>query len=73
MQTVDEIIERFGRPRLRKLLGVTNSSLSDAISAGTFPARYYKPMKDEAEAEGWELPIDRFNWRQPATALDAAS
>lgn len=64
MNTVPQIVDRLGRQEIIDRLGVRTSSVTDAISDGVFPARWYGELKEMADEQGIELPLELFNWRK---------
>ncbi len=68
MKTVPEVYEKIGRARIQKQLDLKASSLTDALTDGRFPARWYAPMKKMAEEDGLELPLSLFHWRNETAA-----
>lgn len=61
--TVVKVLLTLGRSKVRKRLGLSHSDITDAIAASRFPARWYGPMRELAEAKGFDLPLDAFHWR----------
>lgn len=59
-----DIIDCLGRDVIRQRLGLTPSSMSDAVREGKFPARWYGPMCEIAAEQGVDLPMSLFHWRE---------
>ena len=62
------VLAALGRLRVRLRLNLSQSSLTDAIADGKFPAPWYAPMKALADEKGVELPLCLFNWRKDSAA-----
>lgn len=46
MCTVDDIVRQVGREQLRECLGVADTSISNAVSSGKFPASWRDVVED---------------------------
>jgi hypothetical protein len=71
MQTAREIVDAIGRGEIASGLGVSPSSISDAVIAGVFPARWYLGLRDLGSRKGVVVPEALFHWR-PLRAEGAA-
>ncbi|WP_118138625.1 hypothetical protein [Oceanicella sp. SM1341] len=67
MNHAQNIVEEIGRERLRSALGVSQQSISDGLSAGRFPARWYLIVRDLYAAQSvGEPPLEGFAWKEVA-------
>lgn len=62
MMSVSEIVGAVGRGSLRDKLGVGDAAISNAISRGVFPARWWGVLKAECDTIGIECPLEAFSF-----------
>lgn len=63
MTTAREIINIVGSKWAQERLKVGDKSISAAITAGSFPASWYRVLRDECSLKGKKCPVELFNFR----------
>jgi hypothetical protein len=71
MTCISDIVSAVGRAGLRKKLDVSDTAISNALSRGLFPAKWYRIIHGECEAIGIDCPMAMFSFVESA-AEDAA-
>lgn len=62
MNDASEIVNEIGRSHLAGLLGVVETSISNSVKKGKFPARWYKVVSEECSARGMDCPFSLFSF-----------
>ena len=63
--TVAQICDKVGRAAIQQHVGVNSSSVSMAVKAGRFPARWYAGVKQLCEQVREPCPLHLFNFADP--------
>ncbi|MEM8616775.1 MAG: hypothetical protein AAGF20_07550 [Pseudomonadota bacterium] len=58
--------DKLGTKAIVERLGVSKQSVSDAVSAGSFPAMWYEQLSALAKERGESCPINLFNMKPAA-------
>jgi hypothetical protein len=64
MTDVKYICEKVGRQTLMKRVDVGTAAVTNAISAGKFPAVWYKAIKYECDNLGLDCPMSLFSFKE---------
>ena len=64
MNTVCEILDIIGRKYVAQQLDVRKTAVSNAATAGRFPAAWYPTIKRCAAEKDIEVPDHLFSWRE---------
>lgn len=62
--TVKDVVDQIGRQTICAALGVAKSVVSQAVSDGVFPARWFVAMRALGRAHGVEVHEGLFRWRE---------
>ena len=66
MEDISNIVQSIGRRRLSSILGVVDTSVSNAVAKSKFPAKWYVIIKSECDRLGVDCPDELFSFiRQP--------
>ncbi|NNV47298.1 hypothetical protein GTF97_07910 [Roseobacter sp. HKCCD8767] len=67
MTDAEIICDKLGRHILIESLGVSKAALSNALTAGVFPSRWFSVVKRECEKRDIPCPDAAFSFIKPAT------
>lgn len=73
MNLAEHIADALGRKRIQLLVGRTQSAVSNAVSAGLFPASWYPVIRDECDRQGVDCPAEAFRFIQPSEPSEPAA
>lgn len=62
MSNVQDICDAIGRARLARALGRTKGAITNGISDGSFPSRWYLVVKKLCDAKGVDCPDSLFSF-----------
>ena len=63
-KTVKNFVYFIGRERFRRILGVTDGAVAQAISRNVLPASWYIVTKEIGRFDGQEIPDELFAMRK---------
>lgn len=63
--TVDQICDAIGRRQIADAIGVRLTSVSNAVTDGQFPARWYDVVEGLCAAKGLDCPRRLFSFVRP--------
>lgn len=72
MTDVSTICDKLGRDAIMRRLGVGKTAISNAVTAGKFPASWYAGLSDMCAASGIECPLEAFSFRAGQTQKEAS-
>jgi hypothetical protein len=73
MTCTSDILAAVGRANLRKKLGVSDTAISNALSNGIFPAKWYLIVSSECTAINLDCPLALFSFSEAAPAEEDAA
>lgn len=72
MSDVSTICDTIGRDAIMRRLGVSKAAVSNAVTAGKFPASWYASISAMCAASNVDCPLGVFSFRDPQTQSEAS-